>query len=272
MSFDTLPLRIEWLSNLLKQYEKVAIGYSGGTDSAYLLSLAVDVLGAENVLAATVISPSMSEADISRARNIAKDLNIGLLELAPVEFDNEDFLVNDNMRCYHCKKARFAALISEVRKRGYNIVMDGTNADDINDYRPGEKAIKELGVVSPLKKYGITKEEIRYLSQKRGLITWDAVSEACLATRLATGMRITEEALHRIEIAENILHAKGISLVRVRIHNDSARIEVLPEDIPVVISSEFRQEIASKLHELGFKHVSVDIDGYRMGSMNEEVK
>ncbi|MEI6519930.1 MAG: ATP-dependent sacrificial sulfur transferase LarE [bacterium] len=272
MNIDTLALRIEWLSNLLKQYGKVAIGFSGGTDSSYLLSLAVDALGPENVLAATVISPAMLFSEIERARVIAKKLNVELLELPPVEFDCEDFLRNDNLRCYYCKKARFSALVDESNKRGFMTIIDGTNADDSNDYRPGEKAIHELGVISPLKKYGITKEEIRMLSQERGLISWDAVSEACLATRLATGMRITDIALRNIEAAENLLRDKGMRLVRVRVHDSTARIEVLPDDIPYLISLEYRQEISSKLHELGFKFVTVDLDGYRMGSMNDNTK
>ncbi len=269
MNLDTLDLRVEWLSNLLKQYGRVAIGFSGGTDSSLLLALAVDAVGAENVLAATVISPSMLGSEVTRARLIADNLNVELLELPPVEFECEDFLKNDNLRCYYCKKARFTSLVDEARKRGFTTVLDGTNADDVNDYRPGEKAVHELGVISPLKKYGITKEEVRMLSQQRGLISWDAPSEACLATRLATGMRITEDALRNIEIAENMLRDKGMRLVRVRIHENTARIEVLPDDIPALISSEFRQIISAKFHELGFKYVTVDLDGYRTGSMND---
>jgi uncharacterized protein len=272
MNLDTLALRIEWLSNLLKQYGKVAIGFSGGTDSSYLLSLAVDSLGSDNVLAAIVISPAMLISEIERARSIAKDLNIKLLELPPVEFECEDFLKNDSLRCYYCKRARFSFLVDEAKRRGFMTVIDGTNADDSNDYRPGEKAIHELGVISPLKKYGITKEEIRILSQDRGLISWNANSEACLATRLATGMRITNDALRNIETAENILREKGMRLVRVRVHGNTARIEVLPDDIPCLISLEYRQEISSKFHELGYKFVSVDLDGYRMGSMNEQIE
>ena len=261
--------KLEQLKELIKSYGSLAVAFSGGVDSAFLLKVASEVIG-DKLLAITVSAPVFPSDEVSFATSFCK--NNGIRQIVS-EYDVmqiEGFTANTENRCYICKKALFGKIREMAEGEGITIIAEGTNADDANDYRPGIKALEEMGFNSPLKDVGLAKKEIRELSREMGLVTWNNPSHACLATRIPYGEEITPEKIAMIDEAEEYLRDEGITQVRVRIHDKMARIEALPGEFDKIMSN--KDTIYSRLEEIGFTYVSLDLKGYRTGSMNEILK
>ncbi len=254
----------------LKALKSVCIAFSGGVDSTYLLDVAHQVLGNEHVLAVTVASSMCPQKEQKEAFDFAKSRGIKHIVIEANEYTIPEFVANDKDRCYFCKKAIFTKIKEIAKQENIAYVADGSNKDDDGDYRPGMLAIKELGVVSPLKKVGLTKNEIRGLSHENNLPTWDKPSMACLASRVPYGKEITKQKLAQIEQAEDYMMMRGFRQIRVRYYEDLAKIEVPPAHIAQVI--EQSEQITEAFKGFGFTSVAVDLKGYRMGSMNEVLK
>lgn len=256
------------LSNL-QGLGAVAVAFSGGVDSTFLLRAAKEALGTDGkLLAVTVQINSMPEKDRDETKVFCEKEGIQLITVCVNELEIPGFIDNPPDRCYICKKVLFGKMLEEIKGYGDFTLVDGSNVDDDSDYRPGMKALKELGVVSPLKEAGLTKKEIRELSKELGLPTWDIPSAACLSSRIPYGEMITAEKLRMIDKGEDYIRSLGISQVRVRVHGDNlARIEVSPTDFGQLLDN--REEIHSKLKDIGFAYITMDMIGYRTGSMNE---
>ena len=259
------------LENLLSGLGGVAVAFSAGVDSTFLLNTAHDILG-DKAVAVTAVTGSFPQKELETAKAFCAEENIPLITAEVDIFSLEGFCENPVDRCYFCKKAIFSRLISVAAEHGVTKIAEGSNVDDMKDYRPGMRAIAELGVISPLREAGLTKNDVRALSKELGLATWDKPSFACLATRIAYGEKITPEKLRMIEQAESKLAGLGFRQYRVRVSGDSARIELLPEDIGKIAEPAVRRSVTSFFHSLGFVRVSVDLDGYRTGSMNDFLK
>jgi uncharacterized protein len=257
------------LKKNLKALGSVAIAFSAGVDSTFLCKVAKDVLG-DHMIAVTASASSMPEQEVEESKAFCKKENIPQVVICHDIFATEGFRENPENRCYLCKKDIFMNLQKAAKKYHMAYVAEGSNMDDLSDYRPGLLAIKELGVKSPLREAGLYKEEIRKLSQMLGLPTWSKPSMACLATRFAYGETITEEKLKMIGQAENFLvNHMGQKQMRVRIHGKIARIEVLPDQIAWIAAEENRKKIVQAFRNYGFDYVTLDLEGYRSGSMNE---
>lgn len=267
----TIDSKLERLKQILKDMKGVLIAYSGGVDSTFLLSIARDVLGGR-VLAVIAKSEIHPEKEYKFAVKMAKRLKVKYLTITTNELSNPSFIVNPVDRCYYCKKELFTKLQEIANARGIRYVVDGTNYDDQNDFRPGMLALKELGIRSPLKEAMLTKKEIRFLSRKLRLPTWNKPPLACLASRFPYGDKITAEKLKIINEAEDYLYGLGMKQVRVRHHGDIARIEVLPKDILKFVQEKVRDRIIKKFKKLGYKYITLDLQGYRSGSMNEVIR
>lgn len=255
----------------LRGMGRVVIGFSGGVDSSFLLRTACDTLGPDNVLAVTADSPSLPRRDLESAKALAAGMQVRCLVLATDEMADARFTANPPNRCYFCKHHLFETVVKLAKEQGFHAVLDGNNADDVGDFRPGRKAAAELGVRSPLLEAGLTKAEIRAQSRLLGLPTADKPAAACLASRLPYGTPITAAALARIEGAEELLQELGFVHVRVREHGDVARIEVPAADIPRLADESVRRGLVPGLKKLGYRYVTLDLQGYRTGSMNEAV-
>ena len=260
--------KLDLLKSNLKKLGSLAIAFSGGVDSTFLLKVAYDTLG-ENAIAITIKGIMHSSREIEEAKEYAKEIGAKHV-LVPVEkFDVKEFIDNDPLRCYYCKTAVFTNIKNIAESNNIIYVADGTNIDDLGDYRPGMKALQELDIISPLKEAGMTKEDIRMLSKDLELETFDKPSFACLASRIPYGEKITNEKLRMVEKCEDYLLKLGFKQFRVRCHLDIARIEVSPDEISKFFDEDFMKQTHDEFQRFGFKYVTLDMFGYRTGSMNE---
>jgi uncharacterized protein len=256
------------LIRYLKELGSALVAFSGGTDSALLLRCAVDVLG-EGVKAVTIVTPYMLSDEIEEAASLAREMGARHEALhLPVM---EGMRYNPENRCYICKRAIFSALKEIAAARGYAHVLDGTNTDDMGQYRPGLKALSELKVRSPLRDCGLSKGDVRNLSRELGLSTWNRPSNACLLSRIPYGAELREEDFRKIELAEKRLKELGFRQVRVRCHGPLASIELGKDEMHRLADEKLRQHISAKIKEAGFRLITVDLRGYRSGSMDEEI-
>lgn len=265
---EDLEAKLGSLKQKLEGLGTLAVAFSGGVDSSFLLRVAHDVLG-DKVLAVTAKSETYPAAEFESAKQLAADIGVPHVILETSELEIPGFRNNPPDRCYHCKRELFTQVSAAAANYGIQHVADGTNADDPSDYRPGMRAIEELGVLTPLCDAGLTKADIRALSRELGLPTWDKPACACLASRFPYGEEITPEKLDVVERAEALLHELGFRQCRVRHHGDVARIEVPAERVKDLVARGIAETVAGKLKESGFHYVAVDLEGYRTGSMNE---
>jgi len=263
--------KLKKLQENLKGMESVLITFSGGVDSTFLLKVTHDVLN-DKVMAATFSSPIHFSYELKEARKIAHRLGVKHIISHARECENEDFIKNTADRCYFCKKELFKELKKIARKNNLRLVIDGSNYDDFRSFRPGKKALRELGIRSPLAEVGLRKEEIREISKELGLPTWNRPSQTCLVTRIPYGERITKKRLERIEKGEEFLKGLGLKEVRLRDYGDMARIEVSPKEIRILVKKDIRKKVINRLKKLGYTYISLDLEGYRSGNMDEALR
>ncbi|MCX5700577.1 MAG: ATP-dependent sacrificial sulfur transferase LarE [Candidatus Omnitrophica bacterium] len=262
-----LAKKLNKLKKLLSKYDSCLIAFSGGVDSAFLLKVASLVIPKNKILGVTANSPTYPKEELVFAKRIARSFGVRHKVISTRELNNKKFIANSTQRCYFCKKELFTQLWSIAQKNNIKYIFDASNASDKSDFRPGNEAKKELKVLSPLQKVDLNKDEIRKLSRKLGLITWDKPALACLASRIPYGRRISTIILERINKAETYLRTIGFDHVRVRDYENLCRIEVGKKGIPDLIDK--RKSIIDKLKKLGYNYITIDLEGYRTGSMNE---
>ncbi|MCD6328133.1 ATP-dependent sacrificial sulfur transferase LarE [bacterium] len=260
--------KLSKLSRLLAEMQSVLVAFSGGADSAFLLKVASDVLG-DNVIAATATGEIYPKREQEQAKELAEALGVRHVTFQAEQMKDADFVASTKDRCYFCARLVGGRLLDIAASMGAAVVVNGTNADDENDYRPGMRAARELGIRSPLSEVRLNKCEIIAISKELGLPTWDKPSDSCLATRVPYGVQMTVQRLARIEACEEFLRRLGLGQVRVRDSGDTARIESLMADMPRIVDKAVSSEIARHFKAQGYTYISLDIEGYRTGSMNE---
>lgn len=264
-----LEAKLARLEAILRDLGDVCVAYSGGVDSAYLLAQAHETLGPGHVIGIVGVSASLPPGELDGALDVARERGIRVDVVDTLEQENPDYVKNDSDRCYFCKAELFDVLGAVATQRKLGTVVDGFNKDDEGDHRPGHQAGLDRRVRSPLQEAGLTKADIRALSQRLNLPTWNKPALACLASRIPYGTPVTLEALDHVGRAELFLRSRGVRIVRVRHHSDVARIEVAPEEREKFFDAAFMDEVAAHLKSLGFKYVALDLQGYRSGSLNE---
>ena len=271
MSIAVARKKLDNLRKNIAGLESAALAFSGGVDSTFLLKVGKDVLG-KKFMAVTAQSPTYPKAELEFAKKKAGKLGVELLVIKTREMKSKSFTGNPPDRCYYCKGELFREMRKICNAKNIKHVIAGNNADDLKDFRPGMKAGRECGVRNPLAECGLTKNEIRLLSREMGLDTWDKPSMACLASRFPYGRNIKAKALAMVEKAERCLTDLGFAQVRVRHYGDTCRIEVLPEKISALAAPAVGKKVAERLKKLGYKYITIDIQGYRTGSMNETLE
>ena len=266
-----LSIKLDVLEKYIKSLGSVAVGFSGGVDSSFLLAVSHEVLG-DKAIAVTASDASVPERELEEAKAFCKERGIRHFICVTDPLKDEGYRSNGPDRCYYCKRGIFTEIKKIAGENGIEHTAEGSNTDDLNDYRPGLRAVSELSVKSPLREAGLGKSDIRIISKAMGLPTWSKPAYACLASRFAYGEEITKEKLHMIERAEQVLIESGFYEERVRMHGNVARIEVPPEDIPKLAADGVRESVYEGLRNAGFLYVALDLKGYRTGSMNEEIR
>lgn len=268
----SLDAKVEKMHALLRGYGRVAVGFSGGVDSTLLVRVALDVLGPENVLAVIADTPSLPRSEFAEALLVAEGMGAACLVINPDELSDPHYVANPLDRCYYCKKSLFGHIAQVATEKGFGVVLDGNNADDAGDYRPGRRAAVELGVKSPLMEAGLTKAEIREWSARAGLPTAEKPAMACLASRIPYGTPVTVEVLAQVERAETVLREEGFVQYRVRHYGETARIEVPVAGMARLLDAELRERVVRGVRAAGYRSVTLDLQGYRTGSLNEGLK
>ena len=267
---DGLKKKLNDLKAYIKNLGSLAVGFSGGVDSSFLLAVAKDVLG-DRVLAVTAVAPSIPERELKEAKEFCEEREIRQAVCFIDQMKEEEFRKNSPDRCYFCKRNIFNEIKRIASENNIEYVAEGSNMDDLGDYRPGLRAVAELSVTSPLREAKLYKADIRHLSKAMELPTWSKPAYACLASRFVYGEEITEEKLHMIDLAEQFLIEHGFIEERVRMHGNIARIEVPVKDIPRLAADGIREQVYERFKELGFMFVTLDMHGYRVGSMNATI-
>jgi len=266
--------KLNRLKESIEKLEKVVVGFSGGVDSTLMLKISIDVLGDKNVWAVTGDSESLMPEELDLCRELASRLGIAsenYLEIKTDELNDPDYRKNPENRCFYCKQELFGRLVEIADKTGAKYVLDGSNADDLDDWRPGREAAKKLNVVSPLADAGFTKDEIREIARELGLPNWEKPALACLASRIPYGSEITAEKLFQVAEAERFIKSLGFSQFRVRHHGEMARIEFVKDEIDRIFEDGLAEKISTRLKSMGFTYITVDLAGYRSGSMNQNI-
>ena len=267
---NDLKTKREHLISILKGYGSLIVAYSGGVDSSFLLATAHEALR-KNLVAITAKSPLHPVRENQEAKTFAQQLGVQHLFVKTREMSRSDFMSNTKRRCYLCKKYLFKDLLKIARDKNIEYVAHGANVDDLEDFRPGFDAAREMNIMAPMVDAGLTKKDIRMLSKQMNLKTWNKAPMSCLATRIPYGTQITMEKLKMIERAEQVILDLGVTACRVRVHDKAARIEVDPGDIEKIVEQGIRSTIVGKLRKIGFSHVAVDLEGYGQGRMNRDI-
>jgi pyridinium-3,5-biscarboxylic acid mononucleotide sulfurtransferase len=266
-----LRKKADKLEEIIRSRPRALVAFSGGVDSTLLLRISRDVLGPENVVAVTGVSPTYTPEELATARRAARALGVEHVLIETAELGCAAFAANPPDRCYHCKGELFDKILDLARRRTIDAVYDATNTDDLDDYRPGRRATEERGVASPLVLAGFSKKDVRALSRKLGLASWDKPANPCLASRIPYGTPITTETLDRVRTGETYIRGLGFPVVRLRHHDRLARIEIPAADFARLMKPATARRIAARLRSLGYLWIALDIEGFRTGSLNRAV-
>lgn len=268
MDADVLDVKSDALEHELRRLDRVVVAFSGGADSTYLTAVARRALGRERVRAVTAVSPSLPAAERDECASLASELDVEWATVATDEFDRAEYRRNDAERCYHCKSALMEALVPMAASEQATVVL-GVNVDDLGEHRPGQRAAREAGALFPLVLAGFTKYDVREASRRLGLPTWDKPAAACLASRVPYGTQVSVDVVGRVERAERALRRLGLSQVRVRHYQRTARIEVELDELTTLMDR--RAEVVAVVREAGYRYVTVDLEGFRSGNLNADL-